>query len=172
MRLDEKISKLEATCPGPRLATCEAWIEHLQSKQSELEGTDAKQLHDSLHNPELAQNAFTTTSSTSAYSQEQQTLPSHVIENGVLHIDGFTAEKPFPYNNNKAVAFGKVGVAGSNNKGTSKSDVQNRLPPFNPNPTAMNGIVVGGYGTTRLLPSNTRAVKTPTEDLVNVSTIS
>ncbi|XP_055642674.1 uncharacterized protein LOC129779298 isoform X2 [Toxorhynchites rutilus septentrionalis] len=30
-RLDEEICALESTCPGPRLLTAEAWIEHLQT---------------------------------------------------------------------------------------------------------------------------------------------
>lgn len=34
MQLDEYISKLESTCPGPRIATCSAWLEHLKSYQT------------------------------------------------------------------------------------------------------------------------------------------
>lgn len=30
-RLDEEINTLESVCPGARLATVEAWIEHLSS---------------------------------------------------------------------------------------------------------------------------------------------
>ncbi|XP_030383123.1 uncharacterized protein LOC115630629 [Scaptodrosophila lebanonensis] len=46
VRLDEQISKLEATCPGPRMATAEAWIDHLQTKRDAmlgLEGMDREQ---------------------------------------------------------------------------------------------------------------------------------
>ncbi|XP_068141629.1 uncharacterized protein synr [Drosophila tropicalis] len=40
VRLDEQISKLEGTCPGPRMATAEAWIEHLQAKRDAMLGLD------------------------------------------------------------------------------------------------------------------------------------
>ncbi|EDW77600.2 uncharacterized protein Dwil_GK24472 [Drosophila willistoni] len=40
VRLDEQISKLEGTCPGPRMATAEAWIEHLQAKRDDMLGLD------------------------------------------------------------------------------------------------------------------------------------
>lgn len=40
VRLDEQISKLEGTCPGPRMATAEAWIEHLQAKRDVMLGLD------------------------------------------------------------------------------------------------------------------------------------
>lgn len=36
VRLDEQISKLEGTCPGPRMATAEAWVEHIQSKHEAM----------------------------------------------------------------------------------------------------------------------------------------
>ncbi|XP_037926558.1 uncharacterized protein LOC119661329 isoform X2 [Hermetia illucens] len=35
-RLDKEICALEGRCPGPRLATAEAWIEHLQAKLKSL----------------------------------------------------------------------------------------------------------------------------------------
>ncbi|XP_016954709.1 uncharacterized protein LOC108027676 [Drosophila biarmipes] len=40
VRLDEQISKLEGTCPGPRMATAEAWVEHLQSKHEAMLGLE------------------------------------------------------------------------------------------------------------------------------------
>lgn len=40
VRLDEKIYKLESNCPGPRLATCTAWIEHLQMLYNSLAGIE------------------------------------------------------------------------------------------------------------------------------------
>ncbi|KAI8043372.1 uncharacterized protein LOC128262981 [Drosophila gunungcola] len=40
VRLDEKISKLEGTCPGPRMATAEAWVEHLQGKHEAMLGLE------------------------------------------------------------------------------------------------------------------------------------
>lgn len=43
VRLDEQISKLEGTCPGPRMATAEAWIEHLQAKRDVMLGLDGVQ---------------------------------------------------------------------------------------------------------------------------------
>ncbi|XP_017858514.1 PREDICTED: uncharacterized protein LOC108610747 [Drosophila arizonae] len=43
VRLDERISKLEGTCPGPRMATVEAWIEHLQAKRDVMLGLDGMQ---------------------------------------------------------------------------------------------------------------------------------
>lgn len=49
MRLDEQIGKLEGTCPGPRMATAEAWVDHLQSKHEAmlgLEGMDVAPLRD------------------------------------------------------------------------------------------------------------------------------
>ncbi|XP_055837392.1 uncharacterized protein LOC129905828 [Episyrphus balteatus] len=36
IHLDEEISEMEGLCPGPRLATAEAWIEHLQEKRDAL----------------------------------------------------------------------------------------------------------------------------------------
>ena len=185
VRLDEKISKLESTCPGPRLATCEAWIEHLQSKLSELMGVDVNEIKKSVHsrdlNPESA-----TSSSTTAVASQQTTLPSHVIDHGVMQIDGYTAEHAFPYNNNKAVAYGNGGIE------TTKA----YIPPFKTNSIPvkdfqnhrMNGAIGngigdivdngnggigdnGGNGITLLLPTNDRVAKTPTQDLVNVSTV-
>lgn len=38
VRLDEQISKVEGSCPGPRMATAEAWIEHLQAKRDAMLG--------------------------------------------------------------------------------------------------------------------------------------
>lgn len=49
VRLDEQISKLEGTCPGPRMATAEAWVEHLRSKHETmlgLEGMDLATMRD------------------------------------------------------------------------------------------------------------------------------
>ncbi|XP_017095755.2 uncharacterized protein synr [Drosophila bipectinata] len=49
VRLDEQISKLEGTCPGPRMATAEAWVEHLRSKHEAmlgLEGMDLPTIRD------------------------------------------------------------------------------------------------------------------------------
>lgn len=40
VRLDEQISKLEGSCPGPRMATAEAWIEHLQAKRDAMLGLE------------------------------------------------------------------------------------------------------------------------------------
>ncbi|XP_041632047.1 uncharacterized protein synr [Drosophila kikkawai] len=40
VRLDEQIGKLEGTCPGPRMATAEAWVDHLQSKHEAMLGLD------------------------------------------------------------------------------------------------------------------------------------
>ncbi|XP_020805998.1 uncharacterized protein LOC110182313 [Drosophila serrata] len=40
VRLDEQIGKLEGTCPGPRMATAEAWVEHLKSKHEAMLGLD------------------------------------------------------------------------------------------------------------------------------------
>lgn len=185
VRLDEQISKLEATCPGPRLATCEAWIEHLQSKLSELLGADTKQISESLRNREQAHEILTTTSSTSALSQQQPSLPSQVIDQGVLHIDGYTAEHPFPYNNNKAVAYGGVSGVGSHSSSNGKNSIQNGVLPVAANSMSANhqhhnhlmnsGAVGGGgfgdNGITRLLPTNDIVAKTPTQDLVKVSTI-
>ncbi|XP_055920608.1 uncharacterized protein LOC129952175 [Eupeodes corollae] len=36
VQLDEEISEMEGLCPGPRLATAEAWIEHLQERRDAL----------------------------------------------------------------------------------------------------------------------------------------
>ncbi|XP_037811207.1 uncharacterized protein LOC119603290 [Lucilia sericata] len=167
VRLDEKISKLEATCPGPRLATCEAWIEHLQSKLSELMGTDARQIKESLRSREQAHEAFSSTPSTSTLSQQHASLPSQVIDQGVLHIDGYTAEHPFPYNNNKAVAYNSAAVADTHTTTSNgKNSIQNGLLPSANH--HMNG-GVGGYGITRLLPTNDIVTKTPTQDLVNLA---
>ncbi|KAM7352420.1 BH3-only protein sayonara isoform 2-T2 [Cochliomyia hominivorax] len=184
VRLDEKISKLETTCPGPRLATCEAWIEHLQSKLNELMGVDAQHIKESLRTRELVHNSLTTNSTLSALSQQQQepSLPSQVIDHGVLQINGYTAEQPFPYNNNKAVAYGGMGHYSSQGKNL----LQNGVLPFNSNSMSanyknhnhrMNGfsggggseIGVGGHGLTRLLPTNDMVTKTPTQDLVNLA---
>ncbi|KAH8262683.1 hypothetical protein KR026_007147 [Drosophila bipectinata] len=49
VRLDEQISKLEGTCPGPRMATAEAWVEHLRGKHEAmlgLEGMDLPTMRD------------------------------------------------------------------------------------------------------------------------------
>lgn len=43
MRLDEEINELEKLCPGPRLATVEAWIRYLESKQT-LSNNDVIQM--------------------------------------------------------------------------------------------------------------------------------
>uniref|UniRef100_A0A6P4EHV9 Uncharacterized protein LOC108043533 isoform X1 n=1 Tax=Drosophila rhopaloa TaxID=1041015 RepID=A0A6P4EHV9_DRORH len=40
VRLDEQISKLEGTCPGPRMATVEAWVEHLKGKHEAMLGLE------------------------------------------------------------------------------------------------------------------------------------
>ncbi|EDW54292.1 uncharacterized protein LOC6613400 [Drosophila sechellia] len=40
VRLDEQISKLEGTCPGPRMATAEAWVEHIHGKHEAMLGLD------------------------------------------------------------------------------------------------------------------------------------
>ncbi|KAH8248754.1 hypothetical protein KR032_002952 [Drosophila birchii] len=40
VRLDEQIGKLEGTCPGPRMATAEAWVDHLQGKHEAMLGLD------------------------------------------------------------------------------------------------------------------------------------
>lgn len=42
VQLDKQISKMEGGCPGPRMATAEAWIEHLQSKRNALLGLEGK----------------------------------------------------------------------------------------------------------------------------------
>lgn len=34
-RMDEEICTIEQSCPGPRLATAEAWIDHLESLEPE-----------------------------------------------------------------------------------------------------------------------------------------
>ncbi|KAH8327826.1 hypothetical protein KR067_000825 [Drosophila pandora] len=44
VRLDEQISKLEGTCPGPRMATAEAWVEHLRSKHEAMLGLEGMDL--------------------------------------------------------------------------------------------------------------------------------
>ncbi|BFF96160.1 uncharacterized protein DMAD_13413 [Drosophila madeirensis] len=44
VRLDEQISKLEGSCPGPRMATAEAWIEHLQGKHDAMLGLDGMEV--------------------------------------------------------------------------------------------------------------------------------
>ncbi|XP_022226720.2 uncharacterized protein LOC111076957 [Drosophila obscura] len=44
MRLDEQISKMEGSCPGPRMATAEAWIEHLQGKHDGMLGLDGMEV--------------------------------------------------------------------------------------------------------------------------------
>lgn len=159
-------------------------------------GVDARQIKESLRHRELAHDALTSSSSTSALSQQLQqhtTLPSQVIDHGVLHIDGYTAEHPFPYNNNKAVAYGG-GIGGGMRHQISsngKIAIQNGILPFATNSMSANhqlhnqrmndGIIggggigsgggFGGHGITRLLPTNDIVAKTPTQDLVNVSTI-
>lgn len=40
VRLDEQISKLEGSCPGPRMATVEAWIEHVQARRDAMLGLE------------------------------------------------------------------------------------------------------------------------------------
>lgn len=40
VRLDEQISKVEGSCPGPRMATAEAWIAHLQAKRDAMLGLE------------------------------------------------------------------------------------------------------------------------------------
>ncbi|XP_017154616.1 uncharacterized protein LOC108163694 [Drosophila miranda] len=44
VRLDEQISKMEGSCPGPRMATAEAWIEHLQGKHDAMLGLDGMEV--------------------------------------------------------------------------------------------------------------------------------
>ncbi|XP_037958695.1 uncharacterized protein LOC119688115 [Teleopsis dalmanni] len=51
VRLDEKISKLESTCPGPRMATAEAWVEHLQTKRNSLLGMDGMEVVPKVQQP-------------------------------------------------------------------------------------------------------------------------
>lgn len=38
--MDEEICTLERACPGPRLATTEAWIDHLESYDSDPGNSD------------------------------------------------------------------------------------------------------------------------------------
>ena len=41
MRLDILIAKLESASPGPRLATVEAWLVHLQTKRDNMLGVES-----------------------------------------------------------------------------------------------------------------------------------
>lgn len=147
----------------------------MEAKRSELIGVDAKQIKETLR--EQAHETFTSTSSTSALSQHQPSLPSQVIDQEVLHIDGYTAENPFPYNSNRAVAYGGGGNGSSNG---NKNNIENGRLPFTSNSMsakhkqlnhAINGGAFDEQGATRLVPTNDMVAKTPTQDLVNVSTI-
>ncbi|XP_075152129.1 BH3-only protein sayonara [Haematobia irritans] len=177
VRLDEAIGKLEGTCPGPRLATCEAWIEHLQSRRNELLGLDSRLLNDdgSLSNQ-------ATLPAISSLAQQPH-LPSHIMDdNQEMYIDGFTAEQALPYNNNNAVAM--RGSGGVNSNGQQPA---NSLFPLPMKYTSSNGAIggndslaakndgVGGGGgmvnggVPRLFPSNNLVAKTPSHDLVNLA---
>lgn len=49
-RLDESICRIESLCPGPRLATAEAWVEH-------LEGMGTKSIIDEMSEPSILNEA-------------------------------------------------------------------------------------------------------------------
>lgn len=179
--MDENISKLEGTCPGPRLATCEAWIEHLQSRRNDLLGVDSRLLNDPPAKAMLSNQA---TASAPVNSLAQQpVLPSHVVDNNEMYIDGFTSEQPLPYNNNNAVAIGTNGGV------KLTGDQQNGFLPTNYMTSNVGGSGVGagtgangyagkggssaptGMGPSgpRLFSSNNIVAKTPSQDLLNVS---
>ncbi|XP_013103027.1 uncharacterized protein LOC106084098 [Stomoxys calcitrans] len=186
VRLDETIGKLEGACPGPRLATCEAWIEHLQTRRNELLGLDTVQ----LKSPNAGNG---TTAPVTAFDQPPTVLPSHIMDDNhrEMYIDGFTAEQALPYNNNNAVAIRASG--GDNSIGQQPSNGFLPLPAkrmSSQGAAASNGgggggggsvVTAGngnmgkgdggaiGNGVPRLFPSNNLVTKTPSQDLVNLA---
>ncbi|XP_061386044.1 uncharacterized protein LOC133320967 [Musca vetustissima] len=168
VRLDEKISKLEGTCPGPRLATCEAWIEHLQSRRNELLGLDSRLVENPLANGGLPKQITASAPVTSLIDQTTN-LPSHVaVDNREMFIDGYTSEQSMPQNNNNAVAFSGSG-------GVKHSDLPNGILPSHSNNYKSSavggggGMVGNGIGAPRLFSSNNIVAKTPSQDLVNLA---
>lgn len=168
VRLDIKISKLEGTCPGPRLATCEAWIEHLQTKRNEFMGLDSQMLPtiSGLNSGYSSQSTSTQVSAAVQQKQQQHSavLPSSRImydnrndaDIEELRIDGFTSKQSSGYEN-KAIGFGAA---------SNMQRYQNGMLP-NSSKAIGNGVAASAG---RLLPANDDIVaKTPLQDLVNVS---
>lgn len=152
------------------MATCEAWIEHLQSRRNELLGLDTRLVENPLLSGGLSKQVTASAPVTSLIGQTNS-LPSHVVvDNREMSIDGYTAEQPTPYNNNNAVAI--VG-----NGGVRSGYQQNGILPTHSgnykSPTGAGGgggFVGNGIGAPRLISSNNIVAKTPSQDLVNVST--
>lgn len=82
MSLDLRISAIENMCPGPRLATAEAWVDHLQIRLSNLQESTpmAPKVNGTV---QLHNNGGGSNSSTLNVLSNSKTLPNGVHSNYV-----------------------------------------------------------------------------------------
>ncbi|XP_017484676.1 PREDICTED: uncharacterized protein LOC108373316, partial [Rhagoletis zephyria] len=149
VHLDERISKLEATCPGPRMATAEAWVEHLQSQRDTLLGVDNLDAALNLQRNELS-------------PQQQQQQPQQQINSEILTINEIDAATPPPIHQPPLQPLSVV-VA-------STTTTTNRGMLLNGGNTLRrgNGAIVNGIGGAAARHANNNIMaNTPTQDLAN-----
>ncbi|XP_017464370.1 PREDICTED: uncharacterized protein LOC108357809, partial [Rhagoletis zephyria] len=150
VHLDERISKLEATCPGPRMATAEAWVEHLQSQRDTLLGVDNLDAALNLQRNELS------------LQQQQQQQPQQQINSEILTINEIDAATPPPIHQPPLQPLSVV-VA-------STTTTTNRGMLLNGGNTLRrgNGAIVNGIGGAAARHANNNIMaNTPTQDLAN-----
>ncbi|XP_036328831.1 uncharacterized protein LOC118741102 [Rhagoletis pomonella] len=155
VHLDERISKLEATCPGPRMATAEAWVEHLQSQRDTLLGVDNLDAALKLQRNEL--------------SQQQQQQPQQQINSEVLTINEIDAATPPPIHQPPLQPLSVVVVASTTT--TTTTTKTNRGMLLNGGNTLRrgNGAIVNGIGGAARHANNNIMANTPTQDLANLA---
>nr|XP_014089593.2 uncharacterized protein LOC106617117 [Bactrocera oleae] len=147
--LDERISKLEATCPGPRMATAEAWVEHLQSQRDSLLGVDTLDMALNPQNNGVLQQQQ---QQPRQHQQQQQQMNSEILT--LNEIDATTPppihQPPLqPLSVTAAItAMSKV------NRGTLLHG---------------NGATTNGVGGAARQANNSIVANTPTQDLANLA---
>ncbi|XP_067624362.1 uncharacterized protein synr [Eurosta solidaginis] len=157
VRLDEGISKLEAMCPGPRMATAEAWVEHLQTQRDSLLGVDGLSFkqHEMLQREQEQQ----------AQQQQPQQMNSEV-----LTLNETDPATPPPIHQPPLQPL-SLAAATARITTRTKTITHNKL--MNGALTRMNGATTNGIGVaarqTNVNNHNNAVANTPTQDLANLA---
>ncbi|XP_029409275.2 uncharacterized protein LOC105233301 isoform X1 [Bactrocera dorsalis] len=146
VRLDERISKLEATCPGPRMATAEAWVEHLQSQRDSLLGVDTV---DMALNPQ----------NNGALQQQQQQPQQHQyrqqMNSEILTLNEIDATTPPPIHQPPLQPLSVTAATTATSKANRGALLRG------------NGATTNGVGGAARQANNSIVANTPTQDLAN-----
>ncbi|CAD6999314.1 unnamed protein product [Ceratitis capitata] len=165
VHLDERISKLEATCPGPRMATAEAWVEHLQSQRDTLLGVDSLDLALNTQNNEeqlqQQQQQQQQPSSTQPHQYSQQQSRSNLLTSN--EIDAATPppihHPPLqPLSVNAAITT----TSKINNRNTMQLNGGGAIPRG-------NGATTNSVGGAARHANNSIVANTPTQDLAKLA---